>query len=214
MIARWIIKTFIEIVFWTGIASSFMRTADLFQNFAPLQFAGYSTAGWYGIVCAVSIESLIIIAKYYYLLDPNRENSGAHEMSVKAGIAAWVLSFAAQGLDGVIVRDAMDALTPLAKDVIYWIVPAVPLMVSGALMIFGTQLIGQKTTRVDVPKRPNAAIETMKRVGNETMDAYSRFVNGIGRAETPKAKQSPKAQPPHMTPNAGEEKDSGGTLHQ
>lgn len=211
MIARWILKTFVELVFWAGIVSSFMRTADLFQNFAPMQFAGYSTAGWYGIVCAVSIESLIIIAKYYYLLDPDHANTAAQEFSIKAGLSAWALSFVAQGLDGVIVRDALDTLSPIARDVIYWVVPAVPLVVSGSLMLFGNQILNHKPS-AGVPKRPNTVIESMKRAGNDTMDAYTRLMNSVGR-DVPKTKraESPKAAPPTTPKAAG---DSAETFRQ
>lgn len=193
MIARWVLRTFVEIVFWSGIASSFMRTADLFQNFAPSQFGGYSTEGWYGIMCAVSIESLIIIAKYYYLLDPNRENSAAYEMSVKAGIAAWMLSFVAQGLDGVIVRDAMDTLSPLAKDVIYWVVPAVPLVVSGALMLFGSQLLGRAAHSSSMPKRPSEFSVRASSLGNAMYNWALRIFNPS--STTPNTGK-PKVRPP------------------
>jgi hypothetical protein len=220
MIARWIVKTFIEVVFWAGVMSSFMRTADLFQNFAPAQFGGYSTAGWYGIICAVSVESLILIAKYYYLLDPTRSNTGAYEFSVKAGIAAWLLSFAAQGLDGVIVRDALDTLSPIARDVIYWVVPATPLAVSGALMLFGSQLVGGHQSTMSVPKQSlsqSLAMNPMIRAANRAIGKSSRWLDGLWidsdkSAEKPKA--APKVAPPRqtITQSAAAEADSDGKL--
>jgi len=196
VISRFVLKLFIEIVFWAGIVSSFMRTADLFQNFAPSQFAGYSTVGWYGIMCAISIESLIVISKYYYMLDPEHANTAAQEFSVKAGLSAWALSFAAQGLDGIIVRDAMDTLSPIMRDMIYWIVPAVPLIVSGAIMIFGTQMLNYNPSSI-APKQPNPTVEKVKHLGSDTISAAQRWVNGIGR-DAPKTKraESPKATPP------------------
>lgn len=191
MIAKMLFGLFIELIFWAGIASAFMRTSDLFQMFAPGQFGGYSTDGWYGILCAVSVESLILIAKYYYLLDPNRENKNAHEFSVKAGVAAWILSFTAQGLDGVFVRQAADTLNPLVRDVVFWLLPSVPLVVSGVLMLFGAQILGGNVSAH--PTKPKAESDTL--------------VSGLFAKVMPKGgkpAESPKVSPPKAQTQAVE----------
>lgn len=120
-----IFNAFIEnAVFFVAAVVLFFKTSELLATFAPETILGYKNLGGvYGMVCALLVEGLLAATKWS--LD-KKDNSMAWAYKVGLLIVTFLISAAAQVVDGLMIRDTLSQQPPLVQGVILWGVPLVP----------------------------------------------------------------------------------------
>lgn len=113
-----------NLVFFVAAVVLFFKTSELLATFAPATILGYDNLGGaYGMVCALLVEGLLAVTKWS--LD-KKDNSIAWAYKVGLLIVTFLISAAAQVVDGLMIRDTLSQQPPAVQMLVLWGVPLVP----------------------------------------------------------------------------------------
>lgn len=116
-----------NLVFVIAAVVLFFKTSELLAIFAPKTILGYDNlGGLYGMVCALLVEGLLAVTKWS--LDRS-DNSMAFAYKVMLIIVTFLISGAAQVVDGFMIRDTLSEQPAAIQMLIQWGVPLVPSLI-------------------------------------------------------------------------------------
>ena len=125
-------------VFLIAAFMLFLKTSELLGTFAPAEFLGYTGIGpIYGIVCALLVEGLLVVAK----LNLSRTQSSWNWLySLLLILVTFTLSAMAQVADGFLIRQTLANQPMAIQYLVNYGVPLVPSIILA--LVLGKSIVG------------------------------------------------------------------------